>query len=61
MVGYTEELNRDRAGATARQAEREAAGWRKLERKLQGLYDAIAEGLRTTGLLAQLQATGGRA
>jgi site-specific DNA recombinase len=25
------------------------------ERKLQGLYDAIAEGLRTAGLLGQLQ------
>ena len=54
VAGYTEEINRDRAGATARRAGQEARLGR-LERKLQGLYDAIAEGLRTPGLLGQLQ------
>src|SRR4051812_33753414 len=53
-AGYTEELNRNRAGAAADRGEREVR-LGKLERKLQGLYDAIAEGLRTPGLLVQLQ------
>lgn len=54
VAGYTEEFNRDRAGAASRRVEQEQQ-LSRLKRKLQGLYDAIAEGLRTPGLLAQLQ------
>ena len=54
VAGYSEELNRTRADSTSRRAEQEQR-LAKLERKLQGFYDAIAEGLRTPGLLGQLQ------
>ena len=54
VASYTEELNRLRAGASSRRDE-QATRLEIVQRKLHGLYDAIAEGLRTPGLLGQLQ------
>lgn len=51
--GFTAEANtqRDDAGATRSRQEAERAA---MKRKLDGLYDAIAEGLRTPGLKEKL-------
>ena len=54
VASYAEEVNRRRDDAQGRRrgVETQLA---QAERKLRGLYDAIAEGLRTPGLLGQLQ------
>jgi site-specific DNA recombinase len=55
VSAYHQEINagRDAAAADALLHEAELV---ERQRKLQGLYDAIADGLRTPGLLAQLEA-----
>ena len=51
---YADETNRSRAEATARRAAQEQL-LVKRRAKLAGLYDAIADGFRTPGLLAELR------
>ena len=55
LTSMTREINA-RRGAEAGQRQRLEAEWAALCRKLDGLYDAIAEGLRTPGLKEKLQA-----
>lgn len=54
VAAYTEAVNSDRnAELDVRKArEKEHAG---MDRRLKGLYDAIADGFRTAGILAQLE------
>ena len=54
IASFTEEVNRRRDELLGQRRTVEAR-LAQAERKLQGLYDAIAEGLRTPGLLGQLQ------
>ena len=54
IASFTEEVNRRRDELLGQRRTVEAR-LAQTERKLQGLYDAIAEGLRTPGLLGQLQ------
>ena len=55
VAAYHQEINasRDTAAAERTGVEREL---RTATRKLEGLYDAVAEGLRTPGLLAKIEA-----
>jgi site-specific DNA recombinase len=54
LDGYVEEVNRRRDELLGQRRTLDAR-LAQTERKLRGLYDAIADGLRTPGLLGQLQ------
>jgi len=56
MLHLTQELEPPANPAQFKQRQRLEAEWASLSRKLDGLYDAIAEGLRTPGLKEKLQA-----
>ncbi|SDJ00084.1 recombinase family protein [Alloyangia pacifica] len=54
VSAFTKTANAERASETASR-QQAAKALKELERKLQGLYDAIADGFRTPGLLQQLE------
>ncbi|QPZ89693.1 recombinase family protein [Thioclava electrotropha] len=54
IAAYGEEVNAGRSEETAKRARHEAE-LAQLTRRLEGLYDAIADGLRTAGLMAKLE------
>jgi len=55
ITAYTSEINNQRGTETADRA-RQVAERAQTARKLEGLYDAISEGLRTPGLKVRLEA-----
>ena len=54
VSAYTQEINAGRAGAEAERARR-GRELTALTTKIEGLYDAVAEGFRSPGLLAKLE------